>query len=181
MRCSVFAAVSLDGFLARPDGSIDWLEKYQAQLPTGEDGGFSAFLQTVDGLLMGRKTFEQIRDFRPWPYRKTPIFVLASRPFEIPADLNACVHPVSGPLSACVDTLADQGYEHLYVDGGTVIRSCLAADLVDHLTLTVIPILLGTGLPLFTAGAEKNLRLRQSRVIPPGMVQSTWEVIRHGA
>ena len=180
MRCSVFAAISLDGFLARPDGSIDWLEKYQAQRPPDQDGGFSAFLQTVDGLLMGRKTFEQIRAFRPWPYRQAPIFVLASKPFKIPADLSACVHPVSGPLSACVARLAEQGYGHLYIDGATVIRSCLAADLVDHLTLTVIPILLGTGLPLFPAGTEKDLRLCQSQVIPPGLVQSSWEVVRHG-
>jgi dihydrofolate reductase len=181
MRCSVFVAISLDGFLARLDGSIDWLEKYQLQLPAGEDAGFSAFLDTVDGLLMGRKTFEQIRDFRPWPYQNKSIFVLASRPFEIPADLDACVHPVSGPLATCLATLAGQGYAHLYVDGGTVIRSCLTAKLIDELTLTIIPVVLGTGLPLFMAGPETDLRLCQSRVIPPGLVQSTWEVMRHGA
>ncbi|CAM2886416.1 S-adenosyl-L-methionine-dependent methyltransferases [Legionella anisa] len=87
-KCSVFIATSLDGFISREDGSIDWLTKANELVPSGEDGGYKEFISTVDGLIMGRHSFEKVLSFDPWPYDELPAVVMSSKPIEIPAHLK---------------------------------------------------------------------------------------------
>lgn len=145
----VFAAISLDGFLARSDGSLDWLDKANAGVPSGEDCGFGQFMESVDLLLMGRHTFEQVMGFGKWPYGKTPVVVLSSRPLGIPESLSATVSHLNENPQALAERFLKAGISSVYVDGGITIQKFLQAGLVHEMTLTVIPVLLGEGKSMF--------------------------------
>lgn len=143
----VYIATSLDGYIADEKGGLDWL--YATPNPDESDFGWSAFMANMDALLMGRKTFEAVCGFdMPWPYEK-PVFVLSHTMTEVPHALKEKVELVSGPLKQVVGALKERGFEHLYIDGGETIQGFLAEDLIDELTITRIPILLGAGVPLF--------------------------------
>jgi len=164
-RCSVFIATSLDGFIARPDGTFDFLSIVETP---GEDYGFAEFFATVDALVIGRNTYETALGFPEWPYAGKRCIVLTHR--ETPS-----VHGeqfFSGAASGLVEQLALVGAQRLYVDGGAVIRDFLAAGLIDDMTLSIVPLLLGTGIPLFGAEVpEQRLLLESSRSYPSGLVQ----------
>jgi dihydrofolate reductase len=149
IKCSVFVATSLDGFIARADGNIDWLNEASATVPQGEDCGYEALMSTVDTLVMGRKTFEQVLTFGEWPYGDTPVVVMSHRELSLAPDLPDTVTSSQETPADLVARLAAEGKRHLYVDGGRTIQSFLAEGLIDELTITVIPILLGTGIRLF--------------------------------
>jgi len=171
-QCSVYIAASLDGFIARPDGGLDWLSAVERP---GEDYGYKAFFDSVDVLVMGRKTYDVALGFNPWPYGKKRCIVVTHAPPA--AKLGETFH--SGPLSSLMDQLSREGVRRIYVDGGALIRSFLAEGLVDDVTLSVIPVLLGAGLPLF-GGAERRLTLVSSRPFPSGLVQLRYNVERAG-
>lgn len=178
-RAAVFIATSLDGFIARSDGSIDWLEQANAAVPAGEDCGYQAFMADIDAIVMGRHTFEQVAGFDPWPYEAKPVFVLSSGALAIPVRLAGRAFPAGAAPAELAKRLGAQGLRRLYVDGGRTIRSFLAADLVDRLTITVIPLLLGQGRPLFDGTARgARLALESSVRYPFGFVQSTYRVLR---
>ncbi len=172
-RCSVFIATSVDGYIAREDGRIDWLHSVDRP---GEDYGYQAFFDSVDGVVMGRTTYNAVLGFGgDWPFAGKRCVVLTHRPpppratesfsSETPADLVA--------------RLGREGLQHLYVDGGTVIRQFLAAGLVDQLTLSLVPVLLGGGIRLFDAGAaELPLVLEASRAFPSGLTQNRYRAAR---
>lgn len=145
MRTSVFIATSLDGFIARPDGRLNWLPA-----PDGdEDYGYQAFIDTVDVLVMGRRTYETALGFDAWPYANTPVVVLSHRPIAIPDTVTGSVERMEGSPPAIVRRLGGRGDEHLYIDGGRTIQGFLANGLIDQLILTIVPVLLGEGIPLF--------------------------------
>lgn len=174
-RCSVFIATSLDGFISRLDGSIDWLNEANAAVPPGEDCGYKAFIGAVDTLVMGRNTFEQALTFEPWPYGEMKVVVLTSRPIEIPPALRSSVTASADPPATLVEKLSRDGSRHLYIDGGKTIQGFVAAGLVDEMTITVIPVLLGEGRPLFgPLKADVKLRLVSSRAYDFGFVQTTY-------
>lgn len=177
-RCSVFIAASLDGFIARSDGSIDWLEEASALMPEGEDCGYRAFMADVDALVMGRNTFEQVLTFDAWPYGATPVVVMSRRGIALPAQPPPGVTVSGEPPPALVARLSAQGARHLYIDGGRTIQSFLAAGLLDDLTITRIPILLGAGRPLF-GPLRSDIRLshEQTTTYPFGFVQSRYRVV----
>ncbi|CAJ1395025.1 unnamed protein product [Effrenium voratum] len=129
MSCgaSVFIATSLDGFIAKTDGSVDWLNEFSATLPEGEDGGFGEFMASVDGLVMGRKTFESVRDMEgvPWPYGDTPVWVLTRSGVEVPERLKGKVRTTCGTPQEILEQLAKSGCKEVYVDGGETIRDFL--------------------------------------------------------
>lgn len=177
MRASVFIATSLDGFIARPDGALDWLPGAEGgALP--EDNGYDAFLATVDVAVMGRSTFEKVLTLGDWPFPRLPVRVLTTRPLEIPASLPASVRATGGPPAEVLAELSRQGFRHAYVDGGRTIRGFLAAGLVQKLVLTRIPILIGDGIPLFGAlPHDLPLRHVRTRVLAGGLVQSEYDVI----
>jgi dihydrofolate reductase len=147
VRCSVFIATSLDGFIARLDGSIDWLNAANAVVPPGEDLGYKAFMATVDTLVMGRHTFEQVLTFGAWPYGETPVVVMSRRGAPSLTDVPVTVTFSQEMPADLVARLAAEGKGHLYIDGGLLVQSFLAEGLIDELTITVIPILLGKGKP----------------------------------
>ena len=179
-RAAVFIASSLDGFIARPDGDIGWLNAAGAGLPEGEDCGYGAFMANVDAIVMGRKTFEQVLGFEgEWPYGQRPVVVLSSRPLEIPERLKGSVSQDAGEPEAIAARVEARGARKLYVDGGRTLQAFLAAGLVDEITLTLIPVLLGAGIPLF-GPLERDLALTlvSSRAYDFGFVQLVYQVGR---
>ncbi len=145
---SVFIATSLDGFIADKNGGIDWL--HSVPNPGGDDLGYHAFNDRVDALVMGRTTFETVCNFDiDWPYQK-PVFVLSNRLHQIPESHKEKAQLVKGSINEVLHEIHGQGYGRLYIDGGATIQSFLREDLIDEIVLTTIPILLGSGFPLFS-------------------------------
>ena len=175
LKTTANIATSLDGFIARLDGSLDWLPGADGS-ETTEDYGFQAFLDTVDALVMGRHTFEKVLTFGQWPYH-VPVVVLSSRPVEIPGALRQGVEWLCCAPSEVVDQLGLRGVEHLYVDGGVTIQRFLSAGLIQRVIITRVPVLIGSGIPLF-GQLPHDLLLRhiQTRSYPTGLVQSEYEV-----
>ena len=180
--CSAFLAVSVDGLIAREDGSVDWLNAINAAMPAGEDGGYGAFIATVDTIVMGRHTFDLVLTFDAWPYGAMPVHVMTRRGVDIPASVAATVTASDESPEALVARLGAAGRRRIYVDGGATVRSFLEADLIDDLTLTTIPVILGRGRPLFGAVLpEVALTLDTVRTLPLGLVQARYRVHRDGA
>ena len=143
----VFIATSLDGFIADARGGIAWLDTFPEINQI--DSGYAAFTADIDALVMGRNTLETVCGFDiDWPYQK-PVFVLSTTRNELPEKARGKAELVSGNLSEILETIHRKGYYKLYIDGGKTIQSFLQADLIDELTVTVIPVLLGAGIPLF--------------------------------
>lgn len=144
---SVFIAKSLDGYIADKNGGIEWLETVPN--PNNEDLGFVELMKKVDAIVMGRTTFEVVLNFDiDWPYEKH-VFVLSNSIKEIPNHLSKKVTLLNGELTDILSIIHQKGYHKLYIDGGRTIQSFLKEDLIDELTITTIPILLGGGFPLF--------------------------------
>lgn len=180
MIAGVFIGISLDGFIAREDGAIDWLTA--AGDPTtgqGEDYGYQAFFDSVDAVVMGRNTYELVLGFGgAWPYGKKPIIVLTTRSFEIPPRIADTVETMSAPPEEVVRRLEERGMERLYVDGGRTIQAFLAAGLIRRMIISRLPVLIGTGIPLFgPVPADIRLRHVDTRTYAGGIVQSEYEVI----
>ena len=142
----VYVASSLDGFIATRDGGLDWLTEIPN--PEESDYGYAEFSGGIDALVMGRKTFEKVLTFDFWPYEK-PVFVLSNTLDSVPGILIGKVEIVEGDLKQLVEALKDRGFQNLYIDGGRVIQSFLAEDLIDEMIISWIPILLRKGVPLF--------------------------------
>jgi dihydrofolate reductase len=177
IKCSVFIATSLDGFIARSDGSIDWLNAANAVVPPGEDCGYKAFMSTVDTLVMGRNTFEQVLTFGEWPYGDTPVVVMSHRASPLPSNAPQTVTSSQETPTDLVARLCAQGKRHLYIDGGITIQSFLSERLINTLTITVIPILLGAGKPLFgSLPSDIPLSHVATRVYGFGFVQHKYRV-----
>ena len=174
-KCSVFIATSLDGYIARPDGGIDWLERAHARASADEDFGYARFMASVDALVMGRRTFEQASTFPAWPYGTMRVHVLSERMKALPGGTPASVSLSAEAPRALVDRLTAQGARHLYVDGGVTIQRFLREGLIDEITITRVPVLLGSGTPLFGAlDGDLVLEHVATHAYPVGFVQSTY-------
>lgn len=173
----VFIATSLDGFIARPDGALDWLFAASGK---GEDHGYDRFMAGVDGVVMGRGSFEAVLGFGvPWPYAK-PVVVLSrtTSAVNLPKELRGRVAVSDEAPRPLFERLAREGWRRAYVDGGAVIRSFLAEGLIADMVLTRAPVLIGEGRPLFGgAGPDRPLRHIETRAFPSGLVQSRYEVV----
>lgn len=162
-RTSTFVGVSLDGFLARPDGSIDWLTPFE-----GEEHGYVPFFESIDTLVIGRKTYDFVLTLKHWPYGDKRCIVMTHRAVRGQNGERA----FAGEPAALLAQLASEGARHVYVDGGVVIRSFLASGLLDEMTITMVPSLIGEGLPLFGGvKLESGLVLEQVKSFGRGMVQ----------
>jgi dihydrofolate reductase len=147
-RNSVFIATSLDGYIADRNGGIEWL--HAIPNPDGIDMGYGALMARIDALVMGRTTFETVCGFdMDWPYQK-PVFVLSNSLTEIPDPYKDKAFLVKGTLTEILEQIHQKGYYSLYIDGGATIQSFLKEDLIDDMVITLIPILLGGGVPLFS-------------------------------
>jgi dihydrofolate reductase len=172
MKASAFIATSLDGFIARQDGGLDWLPGDDC-----EPHGYEEFIQTVDTIVIGRKTFETVLSFGQWPYGDKTVIVLSESMSNLKAPEGANCQLMSGSPKEIVDKLAQQGKSHLYVDGGLTIQGFLKAGLIQNLTITRIPVLLGSGIPLFgPLMGDVRLKHVATRAYPSGMVQSEYLV-----
>jgi dihydrofolate reductase len=171
MKASVFVGTSLDGFMARVDGSLDFLPP-----GGGEPHGYEEFMATVDALVIGRNTYEIVLGFETWPYAQKPVFVLSTRPLA-QAPPGAIVEHLEGSPAHVISSLEKRGVQHIYVDGGITIQAFLRAGLVQHLTITRVPVLIGTGIPLFGVTTHDiPLKHIATRQYASGLVQSEYEV-----
>ena len=172
MTASVFIGISVDGFMARPNGDLDFLPE-----GGGEPHGYDEFMASVDALVIGRKTFETVLTFAKWPYGDKRVVVLSSRPLDLSAVRGGVVEQMAGPPSEIVSKLAASGAHHLYVDGGITIQGFLRAGLVQRLIITRVPVLIGDGIPLFGA-LPRDVRLHHvaTKHYPSGLVQSEYQV-----
>ena len=171
MKASVFVGTSLDGYIARVNGALDFLPA-----DGGEPHGYTEFMATVDALVIGRNTFDTVLAFESWPYGDKPVFVLSSRPLP-PVPPGARVERMSGAPAGIVSQLAARGIGHIYVDGGITIQRFLDAGLIQHLIITRVPILIGSGIPLFGA-VQRDIALQHvaTRHYASGLVQSEYVI-----
>ena len=171
----VFIAVSLDGFIARPGGDIDWL--LQRDDPD-EDHGYAAFIADKDMIVMGRESYQKILTLGPWPYDR-PVLVLSSQlaTTPVPDTLKDKVRFADSSPTSVMALLAQENVHRVYLDGGRVVQSFLRDGLVADMVITTVPVLIGSGRPLFGALPQDiNLTLLSSRSFPSGLVQSTYRL-----
>ncbi|WP_455287072.1 dihydrofolate reductase family protein [Cupriavidus necator] len=173
-RFSAFIAASLDGFIARTDGELDWL---LGATTSTDDHGYAAYMQGIDTLLLGRNTYQKVLSFSPWPYAGKRVVVMSNTLDAIAPKLAGEVSLQRGSVREAAAALAASGATSVYVDGGKLIQSFLAEGLIDTLTITRIPMLIGNGIPLF-GDARRDIRLAHLRTTTyeSGFVQSTYRV-----
>jgi dihydrofolate reductase len=178
VKVSVFIGTSLDGFIAREDGDIDWLDDANKKVTSSEDFGFNSFLESVDLIIMGRKTFERVISFDRWLYKETKMIVLTSKDIQIPEKLEKTVttRNISSPQQL-ISEFSNKSVNHIYVDGGIVIQDFLSARLVDEITVTIVPILIGKG-KSFSGLLSKDLIMHhlKTTVYDSGFVQIKYKI-----
>jgi dihydrofolate reductase len=177
MRLSVFCGLSVDGFLARPDDTLDFLDA-GGQTPHG----FEEFLASVDVIVMGRRTYDVVLKLGGLSlYGKKSVVVLSSRPVEFFSNEDAAAEQMSGEPAEIVAALEARGFRHAYIDGGLTIQRFLAAGLIDRLVLTRVPVLIGKGIPLFgPVPSDILLHHVETRWYKGGLVQSEYEIGAEG-
>ena len=145
MKNYVFIATSLDGYIADIEEKLDWLPSCEE-----DDFGFAEFIEKIDAIIMGTNTFNMVCSFGgEWPYTK-PVFVVSNSIQKLPQEYENKVTLIKGTSSELVKNMHEQGYENLYIDGGINIQNFLSENLIDEIIITIIPILLGAGKPLFS-------------------------------
>lgn len=171
-RASVFVGTSIDGFIARANHDLDFLPP-----DGGEEHGYEEFMKSVDALIIGRNTYDRVLTFDSWPYGSKPVIVLSTRPIDPPAAKEALVECLSGSPHEILTQLGSRGWTHVYVDGGVTITRFLEAGLIQRLIITRVPVLIGTGIPLFGA-LPRDIKLEHvaTRHYQSGLVQSEYLV-----
>jgi len=171
-HAAVFIATSLDGYIARPDGSIDWLTERGDQ---AGDTGYDEFMTSIDTVVLGRNTYQMALGFDFWPYEGKQVEVLSTT-LDADADERIIVHRT---LEALIETLNDRGARRVYTDGGAVIQTFLRAGLLNELTITTAPILLGSGIRLFgDLDQDITLTHNATRTLKAGFTQSDYTIQR---
>ncbi len=174
MTASVFVGASVDGFIARVDGGLDWLPA-----GGGEPHGYEEFMASVDAIVIGRNTFEIVLGFDPWPYGDKRVVVLSSRPLDLSMVRGGRVEQRAGDPATIIAELAADGAPNLYIDGGITIQRFLRAGVIERLIVTRVPVLIGEGIPLF-GSLDRDIRLSHvaTRSYPSGLVQSEYRIGR---
>jgi len=172
MPASVFIGTSVDGFIARPNGALDFLP-----VDGGEPHGYNEFMAGIDALVIGRNTFETVLAFPEWPYGSKRVVVLSSRPLDFSAVRGGIVEQMSGTPAEIIAKLAATGAHNLYIDGGITIQRFLRAGLIDRLIITRVPVLIGEGIPLFAA-LPRDIKLRHiaTQSYPSGLVKTEYRI-----
>jgi dihydrofolate reductase len=177
IKASAFIATSLDGFIARKDGNLDWLPGATAST---EDYGYAEYMATVDVLVLGKHTFEKVLTFGEWPYSKMRVVVLSTSltKKQIPEALIAEVELHPGPVNKLMNYLESSGASSVYVDGGKVIQNFLKENLLSQIIITTIPVLIGSGIPLFgDSGQDIKLKHIKTKAFKEsGIVQNIYRV-----
>ncbi|MFC7026540.1 dihydrofolate reductase family protein [Halomicroarcula sp. GCM10025324] len=172
-RSTLYIATSVDGYVATPDGGVEWLDAFQTDAESDVTRSYEAFYETVDCLVMGSTTYEQILGFGDWPYDDRPTYVVTSRDLPL---ATAAVELVDGDLDALVTDLKRQ-YDHVWLVGGAQLaRAFFALEQVDRLRLTLAPVLLGEGIRLFEDGERTDLQHAETTTYENGLVELAYDV-----
>jgi dihydrofolate reductase len=173
MMASVFIGVSVDGFIARANGDLDFLPP-----DGGEPHGYNEFMASVDALVIGRKTFETVLAFPEWPYGKKRVVILSSQALDLSVVRGGVVEQMAGSPAEIVASLASGGIGHIYVDGGETIQRFLRGGLIQRMIITRVPVLIGDGIPLF-GSLPQDIRLRHiaTQHYPSGLVKTEYQVL----
>lgn len=172
MKALVYIGTSLDGFIAREDGDIDWLVQFANEEAIN---AYKEFISRIDAIIVGRGTFEKVLSFPYWPYEKE-VFVLSTSIKQVPDITGAKVAVLSMKPGELLSYLSGKGFSNIYVDGGKVIRSFLKEDLVDELIISKAPVLIGSGIPLFGyLGNDLQFKHIRTEVHSNGLVRSYYE------
>ena len=169
-KVSIYIASSIDGYIARKDGNLDWLHYGH----TGdEDYGFKKFTSTIDAVVMGRNTYEVVTGFDEWAYKDKRVIVLSNTLPKVRKEAEL----FSGQLTELLGKLHAENIKHIWIDGGITVSRFLEARLVDDITISIIAMVLGSGIPLFsTMNREHKCRLISTQSYPSGLVQLKYEV-----
>jgi len=173
VRASVFIGTSVDGFIARRNGDLDFLPP-----DGGEPHGYNEFMASIDTLVIGRKTFETVLAFSEWPYGRKRVVVLSSQPLDFSRVKGGVVEQMAGSPKEIVSRLEASGARHVYVDGGDTIQRFLREGLIQRITITRVPVLIGDGIPLFGV-LPQDVRLHHvtTQHYPSGLVKSEYEIL----
>lgn len=184
MKCSVFIATSVDGYIATLDGGVDWLQTAgnpSADMGDNQDMGFNDFINSVDCMIMGRKCMEVISSMNltpeQWPYRDIPIVVLSNTLKDAPENLSDRVEIYSGDIQLLIKELESKGLNHAYIDGGSTITTFINQKLIDQMIITKAPVLLGEGIPLF-GKIDQKVKLEKAEAVayPNEFIQIKYDV-----
>lgn len=182
MKASVYIATTLDGFIAREDGSLDWLTGSDGNVDPeleGEDFGFASFMDSIDVLVMGRNTYDLVVSSGHWPYGSKQVKVLSSTLSKVSDSLPSTVEIKSSSPDKLYRELKNSGAKHLYIDGGKTIQGFLRSGLIDKITITRVPVVIGSGIPLFSeVKNDVQLNHLETKSFKNGFVQSKYEVVR---
>ena len=172
MTLAVFVGTSVDGFIARPNGDLDFLPA-----GGGEPHGYDEFMADIDTLVIGRKTYETVLTYPEWPYGKRHVVVLSSQPLDLAAARGANLEQMAGPPAEIASKLAATGAHNVYVDGGVTIQGFLRAGLIQRIIITRVPVLIGDGIPLFsTLPHDVPLRHIETKHYPSGLVKTEYRI-----
>lgn len=175
---SAFVATSVDGYMARPNGKLDWL-KHTVSGDENEDYGYRDFMSRMNCVVMGRKSFDRVARFTEWPYKSKQVIVLSRTLKTVPKDFVDKINLYNGPLELLAVELQYHHVRQVCVEGGEAIQSFFTADLMNNITITHIPILLGRGISLFGDLADDiKLKMIDSKSFVSGFVQSSYQVER---
>lgn len=170
-KVSIYIASSIDGYIARKDGNLDWLQYVH---PGDEDYGFKKFISTIDAVVMGRNTYEVVAGFDEWAYKDKRVIVLSNTLPKVRKEAEL----FSGQLTELLAKLHAENIKHIWIDGGITVSRFLEAGLVDDITVSIIAMVLGSGIPLFsTMNREHSCRLISTQSYPCGLVQLRYEVL----
>lgn len=177
MIASVFIGISVDGFIARPNGELDFLP-----VGGGEPHGYIEFFASIDALVIGRHTYETVLGFPEWPYGEKRVIVLSTHPLDFSklrgANSHAKIDQMSGEPEAIVGQLESRGVRHAYIDGGITVQRFLRAGLIQRLTITRVPVLIGQGIPLFgTLPHDIRLKHLATQSYASGLVKTEYEIL----
>ena len=174
MKLSVFIGASVDGFIARKNGELDFLPP-----DGGEPHGYEEFIASVDTVVIGRKTFETVLTYAEWPYGNRRVVVLSSRPLELSGVCRGTVQQMEGQPADIAAKLESSGASHVYVDGGVTIQGFLRAGLIQRLVITRVPVLIGEGIPVFgSLPQDVELQHVETQAYANGLVKSEYRVVR---
>ncbi|MDP1609162.1 MAG: dihydrofolate reductase family protein [Chlamydiales bacterium] len=171
-KVSIYIASSIDGYIARTDGNLDWLHYGHVG---DEDYGFKEFTNSIDAVVMGRNTYEVVAGFDEWAYKDKRVIVLSSTLTEVRKEAEL----FSGRPTELLAKLLAENIKHIWIDGGITVSRFLEAGLVDEITISIISMVLGSGIPLFSKmNQEHKCRLVSTQSYPSGLVQLKYEVLR---
>ena len=169
----VFIGTSLDGFIARDNGDLEWLTDTDLEM---SDTGYDEFFASVDAMVIGRNTYDTIAGFEEWPYGGKRVLVLSRTLTDVKGPQTSVHHDIDDAIA----TLAAEGAKAVYVDGGKTIQEFLRRGLIGEITISRAPVLIGSGIPLFgPLDADVHLTHKQTKDLGAGFVQSTYEVVRN--